>query len=436
MRIRICRFLSGIALLATMASASAWAHGIVLGVCLHVTNDPSEQKPQLNLARRVGFDAVRDDFLWKYVEKTKGLYTIPPSWDQFIQASRRRGIKPLVILDYGNPLYDGGNKPRSRGAIEGFVRYATFVVKHFAGRVHYFEIWNEWDTHTGGFPSGNARDYAKLFDAVYPAVKKVDPSAVFLASASAGGNNRWYKRIAELGVAARADAVAVHPYVYPRHSNVRTAFGSNEAERGVQQVISIEKTMRRFSGGKEIPIYITEIGWPSNVGRLGLTESVVSLQAQRALLMYAALPYVHGVWWYDLRDGCADNRNYLCRFGVAHQDLSLKLEGYGIQAVAPIIKHNNLTMSSETDLSTGLVVLKNISASASKVIAWYAGPTPGSNATESGGYVVSCSPQLKISRGGSTRSALKLDAAPAMFTFRSGKCVRKDLSASKSILRH
>ncbi len=430
LRIFLVACLSAIAPFAAGAGRVASAHGILLGVDTHVTTgQPHEHQAQLDVARKIGFNAVRDGFLWQSAEPAKGVYRIPAIWDQYVNEARQLGLQPLVILCYGNKYYDGGDKPRSRRAIRAFVRYATFVVKHFSGRVHYFEIWNEWDTHAGGFPSGDARDYAKLFDAVYPAVKEIDPKAVFLASASAGGDNGWYRRIARLGIARLADGVSVHPYVYPRQPNTGSLRVSNEAERSVQQVINIETTMSRLSGGKEIPLYITEIGWPTNVGRLGLPEEASASLAQRALLMFSALPYVHGIWWYDLRDDCSDAARYLCRFGAVHRNYAFKPAAYAIASVAPLIEHHDLTFSQQSNLGAGLIVLK-LEVPTPTIIAWDAGnPAQHGHAIGLPAYAVSCAPSLRVVHTAprAPASDLTISSEPEIFTDGGGHCTRKAL---------
>ena len=107
------RTLGGLVLLAASAGAAASAHSILLGVGTHVVGHVHEQQPQFDLVQKLDLDAVRDDFLWQYAETSKGVYHIPYAWDQYVKSARQRGIQTLAIIDYGNKLYDNGNKPRS-----------------------------------------------------------------------------------------------------------------------------------------------------------------------------------------------------------------------------------------------------------------------------------------------------------------------------------
>lgn len=426
----MCRYIIRLALIVIGAVSPACAHNILLGVNPHLMSNRGAQEAELPLIRDIGFNAVRDDALWSVVEERKGNYKIPPAWDAYVSDARRFGIEPLIILDYGNKFYDDSEKPRSPAAIAGFVRYASFVVKHFRGQVNYFEIWNEWDTHAGGAPSGDAADYARLFDAVFPALKKIDPTAVFLASASAGGNDRWYKQMARIGIASRADGVAVHPYVYPvrRRSGVRSP--GDEAERSAQEVVNIEKTMRQFNGGREVPIYITEIGWTTSHDASGVKDQTAASLAQRALLLFSSLPYVHGVWWYDFVDDGSNAANSQDRFGVVHQNLSYKLTATAIRQIARLIKNNNLTIGRASNLSKGLVVLnRNVPGEAS-IIAWHVGDAGSPNGTQRAWkYVIACDPALTTERtaSGNSTQSLKITATPTEFSYHRSGCMHKHI---------
>ena len=430
MSTRVCRYIVRLALIVIGAVSSARAHDILLGVNPHLMSNRGAQEAELPLIRIIGFNAVRDDALWSAVEERKGNYRIPPAWDAYVRDARRSGIEPLIILDYGNKYYDDSGKPTSPASIAGFVRYASFVVKHFQGQVNYFEIWNEWDTHAGGAPSGDAADYARLFDAVFPALKKIDPTAVFLASASAGGNDRWYEQIARLGIVSRADGVAVHPYVYPVKRRSGVIPPADEAERSAQEVVDIEKSMRQFDGGKEVQIYITEIGWTTSRDESGVKVQTAASLAQRAFLLFSSLPYIRGVWWYDFVDDGANAENSQDRFGLVHQNLSYKLTATAIRQIERLIKNNNLTIGPASDLTKGLVELnRNVPGEAS-IIAWYVGDTGSPNRTRRGWtYVIACDPAQKIERvaSGDSTQSVKITAIPTVFSYHRNGCTHKTI---------
>src|SRR5438067_8143033 len=149
-----------------LLNASAAADGFIAGIGTHVTSDQG-----LSLIREAGISWLRDDIAWEQVEREKGVFVMPERYERYVDESLRRGIKPLLILCYGNKLYDGGSYPISDEALEAYTRFAEFVVTHFKDRVQLFEIWNEWNIGVGMPPEtqpGKADCYVALLRKVYP----------------------------------------------------------------------------------------------------------------------------------------------------------------------------------------------------------------------------------------------------------------------------
>jgi GH35 family endo-1,4-beta-xylanase len=95
-------------------------------------------------------------------------------------------IKPLFILDYGNPIHSPGefpftdrmNTPEVR---EAFARWAAAAVTHFKGRGILWEIWNE-PNHPGFWkPQPNVEDYIQLAQATAKAVRAAAPGEALIA---------------------------------------------------------------------------------------------------------------------------------------------------------------------------------------------------------------------------------------------------------------
>src|SRR5450759_96083 len=174
--------------MALLPAAGTAADPFVVGACTHFGQGKGLLKAKLSMMRQAGISSFRDEVGWRAIEKTKGQYEMPAAWDEFVDQGRKAGSEPLLILDYGNPLYDSGDKPRSAEAIEAFTKYAEFVVRHFQGRVKLYEVWNEWDIAIGSRTPGSADDYAALLKAVYSRIKAVDPSiTVFGGAPTPGG---------------------------------------------------------------------------------------------------------------------------------------------------------------------------------------------------------------------------------------------------------
>lgn len=390
----------------------------VLGVGVHSLGvSAGEQDRQLDLAQQAGLVSVRSDAPWKYVEPIKGALSVPAAWDRFVDEAVKRGLKPVLILDYGNPAYDGGDKPRSDTAIEGFTNYAEFVVRHFRGQVDTFEIWNEWDNHTGGFPDGSPDDYARMFKHVYPVLKKAFPDTRFLVGS--GVKSGWYERLAQLGVIAQGDGVSVHPYNYQKGS----LLGPEDV---AQSVIALEERLSRMTDKPRIDLYVTEIGWPTNTGRYGAPEDVVGNFAPRLAALLVSLPYVRGIWWYDLVDDGSNASDKEARFGLVRQNHSLKPAYLALASIVPTIRENDLSLSDRSELDRGFVVI-SLTASTDRrpgFLVWNAGSGAASIRVE-------CEQMQKASAVQHRDAALHVTSQPNLLFVSDGQCDLRSLDAGK-----
>jgi polysaccharide biosynthesis protein PslG len=242
--------------LCVLFAGKVWAQaGFEIGISVHLANDAGQVSSQLNLAGQVGATSIRDDVPWAEVERQQGNLAIPPSVDNLVNQALHAGFRPVLILDYGNQFYDSGDKPLSPQALNAFVRYAVFVTQHFKGRVNTYEMWNEWNGMVGNTHRGAAQDYVRFLQAVYPAVKAVDPSAVFIGGAIGGFKPEWLAAMVAAGGLRFCDAISIHPYNFDQPA--RTADG------WAQEMLDTEGIIHRYTGGHEVPLYITEMGWPT-----------------------------------------------------------------------------------------------------------------------------------------------------------------------------
>ncbi|MFC4339682.1 cellulase family glycosylhydrolase [Cupriavidus numazuensis] len=336
----------------TVGSSPLHASGPILGVGVHsIGSPPAVQAQELKIAATAGFRSIRVDAAWKYVEREKGRYEIPEAWDKFVDLAVANGLEPMLILDYGNKYYDQGDKPRSKEAIQAFIRYSAYIVQHFARRVKYYEIWNEWDNHTGGGAPASPDDYAYLYKSVFPVLKKVDPQITVLVGS--GVRTGWFNRLADLNVLAYADGISVHPYVYQ--------FGSKLGpEQVVRSLQDLHAQLLQQSGRKALDIYVTEIGWPTNKGRFGSSETETAAYAERTIFLLSSLSFVKGVWWYDLKDDGVDIDNKEHNFGLLRFDYSKKPAFESLKYSARIAETRDLTLMSESKLEQGVVMIASV----------------------------------------------------------------------------
>lgn len=169
-----------------------------------------------------------------------------------------RGVEPWLCLCYGNSLYT-----ESAGKVFGAVgcppikteeekkaweNYVKATVKHFKGRVRYYEVWNEpdgkwcWKHGPDGEEFGNfAVDTAR-------ACKEADSDCQVIGFATCMANKDYLEAAAKTGCLDWIDAVSYHAY--------------STGEKGFQHNYTVYKQFLE-SKGKAIPIIQGESGTQS-----------------------------------------------------------------------------------------------------------------------------------------------------------------------------
>lgn len=290
-----------------------------LGVGVHVGQNRNTLQATEAALVRAHITSFRDDVFWHRLETRPGVLEFPASLrdlDQLVTDTARRGGHPLLILDNGNELYDGGGLIRSPAGIAAYVRYVRYVVRHFRGRVEQFEIWNEWNIGGGGTPAqraaryGSPGQYAALLRAAYPAIKEENPSATVIGGAFAGYDYAWIDAFARAGGLAALDGFSIHPYVFSEGR------GRGTPESAIRHLDALEARLDTLAPGRHLPIYVTEIGWPVHDGPQGVSEATAAAYLEQFVRLARARPWIAGVWWYDLFDDGNDPRDKEHRFGL------------------------------------------------------------------------------------------------------------------------
>ncbi|MBM3242774.1 discoidin domain-containing protein [Candidatus Poribacteria bacterium] len=177
---------------------------------------------------RVGYDMGM--YLWSYVEREKENLRIDPKADTAITEAHNNAIKVILCLDKGNWLYHDPprkvdwKKARTQEMMEtyydhqgwphqsaemmsGWLRYVDYMVRHFKGRVTYYEICNEWQ--------GIGREnYLKIVRATIPVIKNADADARIMLGSTGGFDRQVILSClkAENGLGKQLDAIGWHPF--------------------------------------------------------------------------------------------------------------------------------------------------------------------------------------------------------------------------------
>ena len=302
--LRIATFAAFAGLLVTVPGISKAANisdTFTMGVGTHIGTGIGDSTRLLPMVQTANFNAVRDDALWSVVEQRSGSYAI---WNEpsvrllnALPDARTRGIQPLLILGSGNRLY-GGGLPITEAAQNAFVKYAVYVASRLKGQVYRYEIFNEWNAFGGNARGDNdPAAYARLLKKVYPALKAVDPNITVLGGGAVGQywGIRWTESILQQGAGNYMDGLSLHPYNY-------WAGADAIPEKAFDMVTQSRALLLRYAPNRNVPIYVTEIGWPVYSGTTGVNQSTQADYLARFYIEAASTSYVKGVWWFNLRD--------------------------------------------------------------------------------------------------------------------------------------
>ncbi|MFJ8375281.1 hypothetical protein ACIQ9I_27410 [Streptomyces sp. NPDC094461] len=274
----------------------------------------------LDEARKSGIAHIREDAWWDRFETAKGSYTFPAAFSTEMAHARALGITPLIIANGANPLYDKGHTPSTPEGVDAFGAFAGALLKHYGQSD--VEVLNEYNagTFNNSACGRSAACYLDVLKGVDRAVKAALPGASVVGPATIGigncvradGTKCFAPDLIDRGGLKEMDAYSVHPYHYP--GGPEWLGGSGDTIAGLRERI------RAANGGKDKPIVLSEMGWPTDTGH-GTTERQ---QADNLIRLYAIglANGVSRVYWYDLVDDGSDPTDKEQNFGMLRQPVT------------------------------------------------------------------------------------------------------------------
>lgn len=279
------------------------------GVNINFT-DP--QPGELKLMSEAGVRWVRMDLKWDETEKQRGQYDFA-AYDRLMTALAPFKIRPLFILDYGNPLYDNGAPPRTEATRLAFARWAVAAAQHFAGRGALWEIYNEPNHSLFWPPKPNAQEYVALALAVGRAFRESVPDEKLIGPATSEIDFDFLESCFKAGLLEYWSAVSIHPYrrrdpetAAQDYCRLREMIKMYLVQSPKSKAQSPEKTDHdRAVPSREIPIISSEWGyssvWP------GMNDEKQGELLARSWLTNTANGIALSIWydWHD--DGLEAN---------------------------------------------------------------------------------------------------------------------------------
>ncbi|GAB4188708.1 MAG: hypothetical protein OHK0022_00740 [Roseiflexaceae bacterium] len=315
----------------------------------------------VRLMREAGVQWSREEIFWDRVQQQPGG---PFQWngdgsgfydyDRSIGAQAAAGIRILGLLDY-NPAWFKGQNPPVDAWIQDWGNYVYQTVARYGrgnGPIKHWEIWNEPNLTVSGYESGlyTIEDYVRILGTAREAAKAADPQATIVLGGLASVWSYppspttydyfdYLNRIGELGGWGFFDVIAVHPY--RPDSPEGAPWRRDHAQTFPEEMRRLDELAARY-GSK--PVWLTEIGWPTNQGFPGVSEDQQAQFLVRLYVMAMAHPSVEKVFWYDFRNDnmpgapydrpVYNNRYHELNYGILRRTFPLNPDDPGLRKPA------------------------------------------------------------------------------------------------------
>lgn len=300
-----------------------------LGVNEHNLN---ETPAVLQMIHGAGFQLLRTDLSWSKVETSAGIYDFS-AYDTYVANAAAAGLNILFILDYKNPLYDGGYSPYTDAGDTAFANYALAAVAHFQGKGIIWEMYNEptgfWTNpnYTQLKADSDADVVAPLYSAMAnkagQAIKNTYPNEIVIGPALPWSDSKsstyfnnsmsFLQQILQAGVGNYWDAVSDHPY--------RTV----APEWAFPDMTTIRTKIATYSPNRALPLVDSEWGYTStwwDQGTNALTYDQAEVLKARRLARAVMVDRMQGfplTVIYDWMNDGTNTSNQEYNFGLVQQ---------------------------------------------------------------------------------------------------------------------
>jgi hypothetical protein len=266
-------------------------------------------KEMIPLLKYAGTKNVRESFYWSEIELNKGQYTFNPKFTLPMQSFEEFNIDPFLVFAFSNKYYDGGKTPYTEEAHTAYANYVKGMLGKFGTQLKSVELWNEFNLpyFGGNGPADSRADvYFNLLKKGYEASQSLRPDLNVVGGATAGIPQEWLEDVFELGGLDYMDSLSVHPYRYP-----------NTPEGLIEQIDMLNQLVRNHNDGETIPLWFSEIGWPTHLNPTGVDENTQAAYLIRTYVLSIAAG-VEKVFWYNLMDTGTDKLYNEHNFGIIH----------------------------------------------------------------------------------------------------------------------
>ena len=336
-----------LAVILTVSGFSVSANAEGIGACTHMAQGRNQEQT-CRAAVNAGIPFVRDEVHWQTVEPIKGQLSFPER-SRWVESATEKGINSLVVLTYGNTVYDFGKPAQADldagGArdctlpvrdgnpettaddeyFDAYIRYVDFVSKSLAGKVSAYEIWNEPDIKYFNTMDATAADYTEMLKAAYRTIKNNDPDVIVLGGAIAFETD-FIDGMMKAGAGDYMDGLSVHYYL-----------GKGAPEKRSRNRLDEYRDVLINYGFDKMPVWVTETGWAnSNVDEQTQAQYII-----RNAVFYDEFLLDYGIegqyFTYELQDSSITSdilggEEYENSLGLYKNDFTPKISAGAVKA--------------------------------------------------------------------------------------------------------
>jgi hypothetical protein len=312
---------------------------------------------------------------WSLLEPSRGTYDWP-ALDRWLDKAKAHGVDVLFTFG-GTPTWASSNPtgtceynpggcypPANMQDWDDFVRA---LATHAAGRIKYWELWNEANQHeywSGGIPA-----LVTMAQHANSIIKSIDPSAKVFTPSGVGGatdTSTFLDRFLAAGGGQFVDCVAFHGYGNDLPSSPEEVNRIVDAVKGVMA--------KRGLGGR--PLWDTESSWgPAN--HLPNEDDQVAFVARHYVLQWSK--GVQRDYWYAWNDTNYGTlwdvgRRNIRRAGIAYGELVSWLTGAAMTAPCAMTPDSTWTCGFTLHGGVQAQVVWNSSVSSSSTLQFRPAP--------------------------------------------------------------
>lgn len=239
------------------------------GACTHLSRAYGRIEEAAPLLANAGFGVMRGEELpWIGMEATKGVYTLNETMKKNLKYFNDYGLKFIQIcnssVSYYQPEGIPWNFPVSTPeGYKALEKYAEELSRQAGDTLLGVEVWNEY--HNKGFSGPFSTDpkvFAQLHRSIYKGLQAGNPNVLTIGF----DEDPWgfietkiiQQTLKELNGEKAFDAISLHPYALEG-----SPLENNERLDGF--VSGTLNALEENGYDKNIPLYITEFGWPDSL---------------------------------------------------------------------------------------------------------------------------------------------------------------------------